>query len=121
MKRRAFLFAVSALPLARRDSRLERIGQFPPVLPAQPGREIRRGLIYVQSGKGIEQAQCFLRRRPVKAGKHFGARDDRDCRVAGAPGNIACRFGDAVEMVDEDDRIEQQLHLRLSHPRRDRF
>ena len=102
-------------PMQLGDGRLKRVGQFPAVVPAKGRREIRGRLIDPQGRKAIEETGCFAHRSRLGSNQDLGARYYGHGGGGMVRGQVVRSRRNAVEMVDQYDRIQQQLHLRLPH------
>src|SRR6266511_1546450 len=102
-------------PVVLRDGRLKRVGQLPAMVPAQRRGEIGNRLIDSQRRKAIQELGHLANGALVESGQDLGARYYGHRRIRMMRGEVACSGCDAVEVVDQDDRVQQQFHLRLSH------
>src|SRR6266498_3461787 len=102
-------------PVVLRDGRLKRIGQLPAMFPAQRRGEIGSHLIDSQRRKATQELDHLADGALVESGQNLGARYYGHGRIRMMRGEVACSGRDAVEVVDQDDRIQKQFHLRLSH------
>lgn len=107
-------------PMLLGNGSLKRIGEFPAVIPAQCRSKIGGRLVDSERRKAIEESGCLARGALRESGQNLGARDYGNGRIRVVFRQVGGCRRDSVEMVDQDDRIQQQFHLRRSQSRRSR-
>ena len=102
-------------PMLLGDGRLKRIRKFPTVVPTKRRGEIRGRLIDSERWKAIQESRGFTGDALLKAGQNLRARYYGHSCIGIVRGQVVGSGRYAVEMIDQDDGIQQQLHLRVPH------
>ena len=89
------------------DRCLKGVRQFPAMLCAQHRCRIRDRQVDRKRRKAVEEPLALASRPTLEAGEDLRASDDGDRRLIAHLGQLARGRRDAVEVVDQDDRIEQ--------------
>ncbi len=99
---------------------LESVGEFPSVFAAEARGEVGDGLRHFEEWIFVEEFS-FVRGIRVEAGEDFGSSAHGDHSLGSRLPEVFRRFGNAVEMVNEDHGVEQNPHGRWSHSSRIRI
>ena len=86
--------------------RLERVGQLLAVAVAQRCGQVRSRLVNSQGRKTVQQTRGLARGLGLKPGQHLGSGNDGYRSLAVALRQVLGRGGNAIEMVDQDHRVE---------------
>ncbi len=91
------------------ERRLECVGQFPFEAPPQTSREISDRQVDGQTRKPIEETANHRSFPVFETGQELGTSDDRHGELGIPVGDPTRGLIDAVEVVDEDHRIDKVL------------
>ena len=87
---------------------LECVRQLPALSIAKFSRHVRIALGEGQMLKFIHEGPGLIKAGTIRFGKNFGAGDERHQTLLPMAGNEGHRFGYSVQMVDENDRVEEE-------------